>query len=84
MNDEKSLVLPEAASRALVEFAERIGREPQELAAEAIERFIADEEPIAEAVLQGLESLRNGRSIPHEEVVRHMQEVIHRADRKRA
>lgn len=84
MSDDHRLLLPPAASRALVEFAGRIGRDPHELAAEAIERFIADEEPIAERVLEALEDVRAGRVVSHEEAMRQFREAIAAAAPKRA
>jgi predicted transcriptional regulator len=83
-DDPKLVTLPPAASRALIAFAERIGQNPQELAAEAIERFIAEEEPIAEKVLKAMEEVRAGRSISHEDAIRGFKETIAKAARKRA
>lgn len=80
----KRIVLPPAAAKALTAFAERIGQDPQALAAEAIERFIADEEPIVEAILEGLEDIRNGRTVSHEDVMSDLDRIIRDADRKRA
>ena len=83
-DDTKRILLPLAASKALAAFAERIGQDPQELAAEAIERFIAEEEPIVEKVLEGIEDIRQGRTFSHDEVMREMRQVIEDAARKRA
>lgn len=85
MTDESErLLLPISASRALRAFAERIGQDPQELAAEAIERFIAEEEPIAEKVLAAMKSIEAGNYVSHEEAMRRFEETIERAARKRA
>ena len=84
MSDDQRLVLPPAASRALVEFAERIGRDPQELAAEAIERFIAEEEPIAEAVLQAIKNIDEGKFFTHEEMLERFASRTEQMPRKRA
>ena len=80
----KTVTLTPAMSRALLTFAERTGRTAEELATEAIERFIADEEPIVEKVLQALEEVRNGQVVTHEEAVRGFRETIARAALRRA
>lgn len=83
-DDTESVTLPPATSRALTAFANRIGQDPQALAAEAIERFIAEEEPIAEKVLKAMADVRSGRSVSHEDAMRGFRETIARASRKRA
>ncbi|WP_020177584.1 hypothetical protein [Methylopila sp. M107] len=81
-DDPKLVTLPPAASRALRAFAERIGQDPQALAAEAIERFIAEEEPIADRVLQSLEDMRQGRFLTPEQVMERLEAKIDQASRK--
>lgn len=67
---------------------EAIGKATQRsksfLSKEAIERFVESEEEVLEGIEEGLEDMRAGRTVSHEEAVRRIDEAITRATRKSA
>ena len=55
------------------------------LAAEAIEAYVKRELPIVEAINRGLEDVRAGRVVPHDQVEAEISAIIEQAEaRKRA
>ncbi len=54
------------------------------LSNEAIERFVESEEDELAAIREGLEDMKEGRTIPHEEAVRRLDAAIAQAARKSA
>jgi predicted transcriptional regulator len=67
---------------------ERIGaatkRSKSFLAQEAIERYVAMEEPHILGIMEALDDMRAGKGIPHEEAMRQLDETIAAATKKRA
>jgi predicted transcriptional regulator len=61
--------LDEQLYRKLSEMAERAGRKPAEMVAEAVRFFVQSEEDFIAAVDEGLADLDAGRSVPHETIV---------------
>ena len=57
-------------SRRLGELAVARGRKKSSLIAEAIERYLADEERFAAQIRAGLDAVGEGRTIPHDAVAR--------------
>ncbi|MFZ1990780.1 MAG: ribbon-helix-helix protein, CopG family [Alphaproteobacteria bacterium] len=62
----------------LDKLAEATDRSKSYLAAEAIESYVAHELPIVEKILEGLKSVREGRTIPHAEAMAHVRRTIER------
>jgi predicted transcriptional regulator len=54
------------------------------LSNEAIERYVESEEEYIESIKQGLKELDEGKGIPHEEVMREIDEIIAEAERYQA
>jgi predicted transcriptional regulator len=57
-------------SRRLGELAEAKGRKKSSLIAEAIERYLADEERFMARIRAGMEAVADGRTVAHDEVAR--------------
>jgi len=53
------------------------------LAAEAIDSWIDRKLEIIRKVQEGLEDMRNGDLVPHEEAMAHLEEVVQRAEARR-
>jgi predicted transcriptional regulator len=53
------------------------------LAAEAVSAYVARELAIVEGVNQGLEDVRHGRTVPHEEAMSELASLIEAAKRDR-
>ncbi len=62
--------------------AERTKRSKSFLANEAIDAYLARELEIVEGITRGLDDMRAGRLIPHEEVVRRIDRRLKRANAK--
>jgi predicted transcriptional regulator len=54
------------------------------LSNEAIERYVESEEENLAGIEEGLEDIKTGRTVSHEEAVRRIDEAIARATRKSA
>jgi predicted transcriptional regulator len=54
------------------------------LSNEAIERYVESEEEYIESIKQGMKELDEGKGIPHEEVMREIDEIIAEAERYQA
>lgn len=68
--------LPPQIKDQLGELAERTRRTKSFLAGEAIARYVARELDIIEGIQRGLEDVRAGRIVEHEEAMREIRQVI--------
>jgi predicted transcriptional regulator len=73
---------PEVKER-LCELAERSQRTQSALAGEAIAAYVARELDIIEGIERGLEDMRAGRVVPHDEAMRQLRTTIARATKQR-
>jgi len=71
------------AKEKLERLAAATGRTKSYLAAEAIERFVARELAIVEAIQRGLDDAKAGRVVSQEQVDAELEEIIQRAERAR-
>lgn len=60
----------------LAELAERQGRDADDLAREALTRYLEDDSRFVEAVVRGLASLDRGEFITHAEVGRRIERLL--------
>lgn len=74
--------LPPELKEQLGALAKRTRRTKSFLAGEAIASYVAREIAIIEGIEQGLEDMRAGRIVSHEEAQRRVAEVIHVAKNK--
>ena len=75
------LIIPAELDEALAKLAEARGVPKAVLITEALNEFVTAEEADAEfvaAVEEGLADIRAGRTVPHAQVVREMEEVLAR------
>ena len=68
----------------LEEIARHTRRSKSFLANEAIERYVQSESEIIEGILRGMEDVRAGRVVSHDEAMRRLRATVARAGRKRA
>lgn len=54
------------------------------LAAEAVEAYVARELAIVEGVVEGLEDVRNGRTVAHDDAMAELNAAIDAAERERS
>jgi predicted transcriptional regulator len=73
--------LPPEVKDRLGELAARTQRTKSFLAGEAIAGYVARELEIIEAIQQGLEDMRAGRVVPHEEAMQRIRATIARASK---
>jgi predicted transcriptional regulator len=66
---------PEQESR-LTKLAERDGKTPDEIARDAIDRYIGEDAEFVAAVAEGLAALNRGEFIAHEEVRRRIDRLF--------
>ena len=52
------------------------------LASEALDIYVREELQIVEGILRGMEDLKAGRVIPHEQVAAELREIVAKAKRK--
>lgn len=52
------------------------------LVAEALDQYLSSELEIAESIQRGIEDMRAGRAIPHEQVMAELRAVIDRAKKR--
>jgi len=71
--------LPPELKEQLARLAKRTQRTKSFLAGEAIANYVAREIAIVEGVEQGLRDAEAGRTVPHEEAKRRINEVIESA-----
>jgi predicted transcriptional regulator len=75
--------LPETTKDQLAQLAEKTRRTSSFLAAEAIAAYVARELSIIDAIHAGMDDVRNGRTIPHDEVMQQMHDQIAASRKKR-
>ena len=73
--------LTPAVKEQLGRLAETTRRTRSFLAAEAIAQYVAREAAIVEGIGHGLQDLRAGRLVPHDEAMARLDATIDRADR---
>jgi predicted transcriptional regulator len=74
--------LPTQTKDLLAELATRTRRTSSFLAAEAITAYVGHELAAIEGIERGLTAVREGRVIPHDEVMRQAREIIRAARTK--
>ncbi len=72
------------ADVGLVKLAATTRRPKAELAAEAIEAYVAEESEIVAGIERGLDDMRAGRVVPHDEAMRRLHATVVRARRDNA
>ena len=70
------LELPQQAEDGLARLAARAGISAEAVASEALEHFVAEELAIIEGIERGLDDMRQGRLVPHEEVMRDVDNLL--------
>jgi len=76
--------LPQAVKDKLDQLALDTDRSKSYLAAEAVEHYVDRELAIVASIKRGLEDMKAGRTVPHEQVMAEVREIIEAAKRKRA
>jgi predicted transcriptional regulator len=86
MSDSTTLTvrLPAQVKKRLGRLAARTRRTSSYLAGEAIADFVERELAIVESIQEGLDDVRAGRVVPHEEVVSEIAGIIKRAKRRKS
>jgi RHH-type transcriptional regulator, rel operon repressor / antitoxin RelB len=79
-----SVRLPEATKVLLDSLSKSTNRSKNFLAREAITNFVESEAQIVEGIMQGLEDVRGGRTVAHEDVKRKSRAIIKAAVKRRA
>ena len=74
--------LPPEVKHRLDLLAERTRRTRSFLAGEAIAGYVADELAIIESIQGGLDDLRAGRVVPHDQVMEEVRAIIADAERR--
>lgn len=69
MPNRTMIAIDEATGRALAGLAARLDRPLEAIADEAIRLHVERETTVVEAIEEGLADLREGRTLPHDEVV---------------
>ena len=75
--------VPVEIKAKLDRLAELTDRSRSYLAAEALEIYTRYELEIVEGVLEGIADVETGRTIPHEQVMREMHELIERVQQQK-
>jgi predicted transcriptional regulator len=70
------LELPPQAEDGLARLAARAGISAEAVASEALEHFVAEELAIIEGIERGLDDMRQGRLVPHEEVMGDVDDLL--------
>ena len=70
------LTLPQHAEEGLARLAARAGASAEAGASEALEHFVAEELAIIAGIERGLDDMRQGRLVPHEEVMRDVERLL--------
>jgi len=71
-----SIRIPVSVKEDLAELADLTGRSQSALAAYAIKAYVAHEIDICRKIQEGLDDVKAGRVIPHEEVMAKAQAII--------
>jgi predicted transcriptional regulator len=75
--------LPQAVKDKLDQLALDTDRSKSYLAAEAVEHYVDRELAIVASIKRGLEDMKAGRTVPHEQVMRQIRATIDRARKKK-
>ena len=75
--------LPVKVRNQLGRLAKRTSRTKSYLAGEAIARYVERELEIVEGIKRGLQDMKTGRLVPHEQAMAEIDAVIERAARRR-
>jgi predicted transcriptional regulator len=78
-----SVRIPQETKTMLDALSKSTQRSKNFLAREAITRFVQSEAEIVEGIMQGLEDVKAGRTVPHEDVVKTSRAIIAEAKAKR-
>jgi predicted transcriptional regulator len=70
------LELPQQAQDGLARLAARAGISAEAVASEALRHFVAEELAIIEGIERGLDDMRQGRLVSHEEVMRDVDDLL--------
>ncbi|RJF86595.1 ribbon-helix-helix protein, CopG family [Oleomonas cavernae] len=76
--------LPQSVKDKLDQLAIDTDRSKSYLAAEAVEHYVDRELAIVASIKRGLEDMEAGRTVPHEQVMAEVREIIEAAKRKHA
>ena len=71
-----SVRIPQETKLMLEALSKSMQRSKNFLAREAITQFVQNEAEIVEGITQGLEDVKAGRTVPHEEVVKTSRKII--------
>jgi len=74
--------VPRETRDRLDRLAEATKRSRSFLAAEALDIYVREELQIVEGILRGMEDVKAGRVIPHEQVAAGLREIVAKAKRK--
>jgi predicted transcriptional regulator len=79
-----SVRIPQETKTMLDALSKSTQRSKNFLAREAITRFVQSEAEIVEGIMQGLEDVKAGRTVPHEDVVKISRAIIAEAYERKA
>lgn len=79
-----SVRIPQETKTMLDALSKSTQRSKNFLAREAIMKFVQSEAEIVEDIMQGLEDVKAGRTVPHEDVVKTSRAIIADAHRRKA
>ena len=79
-----SVRLPESTKALLDSLSKSTNRSKNFLAREAITHFVESEAQIVDGILQGLDDVRAGRIVAHEDVVKKSRAIIQAAYERKA
>lgn len=77
-----SVRLPKEVHKLLESLSKATRRSKNYLAREAITNYVQSEAEIVDGIKQGLEDIRAGRTVAHEEVVRKSRAIVAKAYRR--
>ncbi len=85
MHEPSALTVPlnPDIERKLARLSERTQRTAAALAADAIESYVDRESAILDAIARGLEDMRSGRLVPHDEAMDELDAAIAAAEQLR-
>lgn len=78
-----SVRIPQETKSMLDALSKSTQRSKNFLAREAITRFVQGEAEIVEGIMQGLEDVKAGRTVPHKDVVKKSRSIIQAAHRRK-
>jgi predicted transcriptional regulator len=71
-----SVRIPQETKSMLDALSKSTQRSKNFLAREAITRFVQNEAEIVEGIMQGIDDVKAGRTVPHEDVVKSSRAII--------